>query len=133
MTSPPMSRSAFRTARPFPASGALSHCVNTPAVPPPTFETTNIANKTNVVFSEPVALSVVNGTVNITAASTGLTTLAFELPTGQDDHGPSFVHTPSGVATTYLGNSAADVTSVTGLGVAAGAILSLDGAAGDIR
>ena len=104
--------------------------VNTPAVPPPTFETTNIANKTNVVLAAAGAASVVNGTVNITAASTGLATLGFYLPTGQDNQ-VAFVNTPPGVVTSYIGSSAADITSVSGLGVAAGTTLGLNGAAGD--
>ena len=49
------------------------------------FETTNIANKTNVVFNTPaqaagVAGPGVNGLVNIPTVSAGLTTLTFNTP-----------------------------------------------------
>jgi len=100
--------------------------VNTPAVPPPTFETTNVANKTNIVFNTTTTTAGVNGIVNITTPSTLLSTLTFNTPTDQDNT-VSFVNTPPGVATFLNGGADEDVTNVTGKGVPAGTTLTVNG------
>jgi hypothetical protein len=91
--------------------------VNTPATPPPTFETTNVANKTNIIFNTTTTTAGVNGVVDITTASTGLATLAFNTKTGNDNE-VSFQNTPPGVTTSLVGGSDEDVTNVTGQGIA---------------
>ena len=101
--------------------------------PPPNGETTDLANKTNVVFEAPASLPVagvgLNGLVNIPLAPTGLGSLVFITATNADNN-VSFESTPPGVATSLLGGSANDVTNVTGLGVAATTMLELNGGAG---
>ena len=99
---------------------------NTPFTPPPTFETTNVANKTNIVFVTPGPTTGINGVVDIPTASTGLASLTFDTPTGGDNN-VSFLNTPPGVVTSLNGGSDEDVTNVTGLGVAAGTVLFLNG------
>lgn len=101
--------------------------VNTPAVPPATFETTSIANKTNVVFNTTTTTAGVTGRIDIATASTGLASLAFNTITGQDNT-VSLVNTPAGVAASLVGGSDEDVTNVSGAGVAAGTILQVNGA-----
>jgi hypothetical protein len=92
--------------------------VNTPAIPPPTFETTNVANKTNVIFNTTTTTAGVNGVVNVTAPTpTGLTTLTIHTLTGNDNQ-VSFQNTPPGVTTSLVGGSDEDVTNVTGQGIA---------------
>jgi large repetitive protein len=105
---------------------------NTPTPPTPlNFETTNVANKTNIVFNTPVATppTGITGVVNIPTASTGLTSLAFNTPTNADNT-VSFVATPPSVATSLVGGSAADVTNVTGKGLADSTTLMLNGGGG---
>jgi hypothetical protein len=114
---------------------------NTPPTPP-TFETTNVANKTNIVFNAPVKVDITNvmvGVVNIPTASTGLATLAFNTP-NTTNNTVSFVATPTpGVGTppftttSFVGGPGPDVTNVTGTGIAGvptSTALSLNGAAG---
>jgi hypothetical protein len=107
--------------------------VNTPVSPPPTFETTNVANKTNIVFNTPTPTVPGNqgliGVVNIPTPSTGLATIAFNTPTNADNT-VSFVATPAGVATSLVGGADNDTTNVTGTGVAVGTTLTLNGGAG---
>ncbi|MGA2497783.1 MAG: FG-GAP-like repeat-containing protein, partial [Tepidisphaeraceae bacterium] len=102
--------------------------VNTPAVPPPTFETTNIANKAFVVFNTTTTTNGLNGIVNITTPSTGLLSLTVNTPASQD-HAVSFLNTPPGVVTSLVGGSDEDITNVTGVGVAAGTVLFANGGA----
>jgi hypothetical protein len=99
--------------------------VNTPLVPPPTFETTNIANKTNVIFNTNTAAGI-TGVVNIDTPSTLLANLTFNTLT-DGDNTVRFTNTPPGVATSLNGGTDEDVTDVTGMGVAAGTVLSLNG------
>jgi hypothetical protein len=106
---------------------------NTPPVPPPTFETTNVANKTNIVFNtEPFvpgmpSLGIIS-VVNIPTASTGLATLTFNTPTPLDNT-TSFLNEPPGVVTSFNGSAEPDITNVTGVGVPLGTVLSLNGGA----
>ncbi len=108
--------------------------VNTPALlTPPTFETTNVANKTNIVFNTPTATfsgeSGIIGVVNIPTPSTGLASIAFNTPTNSDNI-VSFLATPPAVATSLGAGADEDVTNVTGLVVAAGTTLIVNGGAG---
>ncbi len=106
--------------------------VNTPTPPTPlNFETTTIANKANVVFNTPpLTLGVgpaVSGVVNIPTASTGLTSLTFNVPNDADNN-VSFLAVPNITGgTTYIGDGAHEATSVAGAGVAAGATLTVNG------
>ena len=104
---------------------------NTPFLPPPTFETTNVANKTNIVFnaSAPDHPPASIGIVDIPVPSTGLATLTFNT-NNAGDNTVSFLNTPPGVVTSLTGGADEDVTNVTGLGVADGTVLFLNGAAG---
>jgi large repetitive protein len=99
--------------------------VNTPAIPPPTFETTNVANKTNITFNTTAGVGLI-GVVNITTPSTGLATLTFNTITNGKNE-VSFINTPPGVVTTLNGGTDEDVTNVTGQGVAASTTLFLNG------
>jgi Bacterial Ig-like domain len=103
--------------------------VNTPAIPsPPTFETTNIANKNFVDFNTPGGGPGIIGVVDITTPSTGLLALTFNLLTNGDN--TVFVqNTPPGVVSSVNGGADEDTTNVTGLGVAAGTVLFLNGGA----
>jgi large repetitive protein len=92
----------------------------------PTFETTNVANKPNIVFNTPNSGVGLVGVVNVTTASTGLAALTFNTNTGGDNT-VSFVATPPGVVTALDGGTEEDVTNVTGLGVSAGTTLLLNG------
>ncbi len=104
--------------------------VNTPVSAPPTFETTNIANKTNVVFNTPFDGYPRGhqrgrqhpGSIDRTDDP------RVQHPTGGDDS-VTFTATPAGVATSLVGSSDQDVTNVSGLGVAAGTTLVLNGGA----
>ena len=91
---------------------------NTPATLPPTFEMTNVANKTNIVFNTTVTGTPANvvGVVNVPTASPGLASLMFNTPTS-GTNAVSFVATPPSVATSLAGGPAQDVTNVTGTGV----------------
>ena len=102
---------------------------NTPFAPPPTFETTDIANKNFVTFNTPGPTTGINGTVDVPIPSDGLLSLTFNTPTGGDNN-VSFVNTPPGVVTSLNGGSDEDVTNVTGLGVADGTVLFLNGGGG---
>jgi hypothetical protein len=100
--------------------------VNTPPPPfGPTFETTNIANKTNVTFNT-TTTSGVNGVVNVTTPSTGLATLSFNMVTNGDNQA-NVVNTPPGVVTTVNGGTDEDTANVTGQGIPAGTTLFLNG------
>ena len=105
---------------------------STPTPPTPTnFETTDIANKSFVVFNTPPLIpgsagAGVSGTVNVPIPSDGLLSLTFNTPTGGDNN-VAFVNTPPGVVTSLFGGSDEDVTSVIGLGVADGTVLFLNG------
>ena len=101
---------------------------NTPALPPPTFETTDIANKNFVTFNTPDIHpgAGINGVVNVPIPSDGLLSLTFNTTTSGDNN-VSFVNTPPGVVTSLNGGTDEDVTNVTGLGVAAGTVLFLNG------
>ncbi len=103
---------------------------NTPAVPPPTFETTNIANKNFVVLNTPLVAppTGLTGVVNITTPSTGLLSLMFNTPTDADNQ-VGFLDTPPGVVTSLNGGADEDTTDVAGNGVAAGTVLFLNGGA----
>jgi hypothetical protein len=103
---------------------------NTPFVPPPTFETTDIANKNFVTFNAnaPGSPAGINGTVDVPTASDGLLSLTFNTLNAGDDT-VSFVNTPPGVVTSLNGGADEDVTNVTGLGVADGTVLFLNGGA----
>ena len=90
---------------------------NTPTPPTPlNFETTTVANKTNIVFNTTTAAGI-TGTVNIPTPSTGLATMTFNTPTG-GDNAVSFVNTPPGVVTSLFGGSDEDATNVAGAGIA---------------
>jgi hypothetical protein len=102
---------------------------NTPVTPPPTFETTNLANKTNIIFIAPDKGKALKGVVNIPTPSAGLATLTFNTP-GNADNTVSVIATPPGVATALNGGPEEDVTNVTGKGVAAGTTLTLNGGLG---
>ena len=70
---------------------------NTPASPPPTFETTTVANKTNVTFTTMFSGTGIIGVVNIPVASTGLATLTFNTPNdGHQRPGRFLQHPASG-------------------------------------
>ncbi len=102
----------------------------TPATPT-NFETTTISNKTNVVFNTPSIIPIfpgdgLNGVVDLPTASTGLASLTFNTNTNADN-AVSFLATPAGVVTTLNGSTDEDLTNVTGLGIASGTTLSLDG------
>jgi len=104
---------------------------NTPATPPPTFETTNVANKANIVFNTPFTGTplAITGVVNIPTTTTGVTALA-SLTFNTDNNGDktvSFVATPPGVVTSFFSGLDVNVTNVTGKGVAAGTTLLLNG------
>lgn len=99
------------------------------SLPPGGFETTNVANKTNVVFNASNVFLGVNGTVNITTPSTGLASLQFNTFNAAPNF-ISFVNVPAGVATSYNGSVANDTTDVDGVGVPAGVTLTLNGGAG---
>jgi hypothetical protein len=104
---------------------------NTPATPPPTFETTNVANKTNIVFNtEPAIPGVptlgITSVVNIPTASTGLASLTFNTPT-PDENITSFLNEPPGVVTSFNGSASPDITNVAGVGVPSGTVLFLNG------
>ena len=104
----------------------------TPATPL-NFETTTIANKGNVIFNTPPAAGSsagVSGVVNIPTASTGLTSLTFNMPTSGDNT-VSFLALPAGIPTALNGGTDEDVTNVTGAGVGAGTTLSLNGGPSD--
>ena len=106
--------------------------LSTPALPAgENFETTNIANKTNVVFNTPpqvagVAGPGLSGLVDIPMASTGLTTLTINTPNAGDNN-VAFGELPAAVTTSYFGGGDEELASVTGEGVTAGTILELDG------
>ena len=104
---------------------------NTPIVPPPTFETTDIANKNFVTFNanNPGSSAGLTGVVNVPTASDGLLSLTFNT-LNAGDNTVSFVNTPPGVVTSLNGGADEDVTNVTGLGVPAGTVLFLNGGAG---
>jgi hypothetical protein len=101
---------------------------NTPMVGPPTFETTNVANKTNIVFNTPNVHpgAGLTGVVNVATASTGLSSLTFNTPTSGANT-VKFLNTPPAVVTTLNGVTDGNVTNVTGTGVAAGTTLTLNG------
>jgi hypothetical protein len=102
---------------------------NTPSTPPPTFETTDIANKTNVVFNTPDKGKGLTGLVDIPTASAGLASLTFNTPANGDNQ-VTFVNTPPGVATSLNAGPEEDVTRVIGKGVPAGTTLVLNGGQG---
>jgi hypothetical protein len=100
---------------------------NTPATPPPTFETTDVANKTHIIFNTPDKGAAVTGVVNIPTASAGLANLTFNIPANADNT-VSFIATPpSPVATALNGGPEEDITNVTGKGVPTGTTLTLNG------
>ncbi len=106
-----------------------------PPIPPSSgnFETTDIANKSFVTFNTPPVIPIgiptlgQTGTVNIPIASTELLSLTFNTPTALENT-MSFINTPPGVVTSFNGSAEPDITNVTGLGVADGTVLFLDGA-----
>jgi hypothetical protein len=107
------------------------------AATPPTplnFETTDIANKANVVLNTPPAIPpvagpAVNGLIDLPSGASGLSTLTInELNTGNNN--VSFTALPGTVGTTYNGGNADDTTFVAGRGVASGNTLTLNGGAG---
>ena len=106
--------------------------IPTPASPL-NFETTDVLNKVNVVFNTPTPVAGQPGTgvfglVNIPTASAGLSTLTFNVSTGNNNT-VDFVATPAAVVTTLNGSTASDITNVAGTGVAAGTTLTLNGGA----
>ena len=103
---------------------------NTPSTPPPTFETTNVANKTNITFNTTVPIAGINGVVNIPMASTGLATLTFNTPTRAATTTGQLLNTPPGVVTTLNGGTGERRHERHGQGVAAGTTLFLNGGAG---
>ena len=92
--------------------------VNTPALPPPTFETTNVANKTNIVFNTPPFAGTplaITGVINIPTASTGLASLTFNT----DNNGDKTINidnTPNGIATNVNGQGGLDTINVNSTG-----------------
>ncbi len=98
--------------------------VNTPAVQPPTFETTNVANKTNIVFNTTTTAGV-NGIVNITTPSTGLASLAFNMSPNNDVVNLNAL--PGGIA--FLLNSGGGTDVVNVLSAAPGSTIDIDGGA----
>jgi hypothetical protein len=101
---------------------------NTPASGAPTFQPTDIANKSNVSFTTMATVGL-DGTVNIPVASAGLASLTFNTP-NDSQNGVTFAATPSGVVTALIGGTNEDSTTVDGAGVAAGTVLQLKGGAG---
>jgi hypothetical protein len=103
---------------------------NTPATPPPTFETTNVANKTNIVFNTPSAGTplAITGVINIPTAAAGLQSLQFNVGNGNDQ--VTVTATPSianfGVA---LGTGN-DTVNINGFGLAAGPVYQFNGGPG---
>ncbi len=101
---------------------------------PPGFETTYIANKTNVTFNAPPEVAGepgngLTGTVDVPISSTGLASLTFN--TGNDgNNAVSLVDVPPGLNTSLSGGTEADIVDVTGLGVANGTTLELNGGPG---
>jgi hypothetical protein len=108
---------------------------STPTPPfPANFETTDIANKNFVTFNTPpetpgTAGPGVIGTVNVPIASNGLLSLTFNTPL-DGENAVSLINTPPGVVASLNGGSDVDVSNVTGLGVAAGTVLFLNGGPG---
>ncbi|MDR3662166.1 MAG: hypothetical protein P4L86_17595, partial [Mycobacterium sp.] len=102
------------------------------STPPAQFTTTNISNKTNVVFNSNNTLIGQTGVVNIPTAWTvgpnPLTNLTFNTLNAANNL-VSFIATPPNVVTSLNGGTATDVTNVTGTGVAPGTTLKLDGGA----
>jgi hypothetical protein len=100
---------------------------------PPGYETTSVANKTNITFGIPQqffsVVAGVRGVVDIPVASSGLATLTFGAITSGTNT-ISFVNSPPGVVTAYNGGPNDDATSVTGRGVPVGTTLDVDGGAG---
>ena len=96
---------------------------NTPAdLSAPTFETTNVANKTNIVFNTPNAALGIDGLINIPTASTGLSptgSLAFNVTTSGDSVA-NIEATPGGVATTVTMGTGNDLVMVDGPGLPTG-------------
>ncbi|HZZ42239.1 MAG TPA: hypothetical protein VFE58_04835 [Tepidisphaeraceae bacterium] len=102
--------------------------VNTPTAPPPTFETTDVSNKASIIFNA-ITDQGLNGVVDISVPSDGLTSLTFNTPNSHED-AVHFLNTPSGIATALVGGSDEDTTTVTGTGVSSGTTLLLNGGAG---
>ncbi len=95
----------------------------TPAAPL-SFETTIIANKTNVVFNTPPQVAGETGpglgaSVNIPTASAGLQTLTINTP-GTAGNNVALDELPSSVVTTYNGGGG-ETTRITGAGISAAA------------
>ena len=98
---------------------------------PANFETTDIKNKVNVTFNTPALFGGLPGTaaygqINIGTKSAGLTTLTFNMVTGNNNT-VDIVATPAGVATTLNDSTASDTINVDGTGVAASTNLVLYG------
>ena len=91
---------------------------NTPATPPPTFETTNVANKTNIVFNTPPFSDTplaITGVINIPTASTGLASLTFNT-NNNGDKTINIDNTPNGVTTDVNGPGGVDTINVNSTG-----------------
>ena len=101
---------------------------STPGSGAPQFETTDIANKTNVIFNTNQTLGL-SAVVNIPTASTGLTSLTFNALTNGNNH-ITIAALPAGVSTVFNSGTGDDVTNVTGTGIAAGTNLTLTGGDG---
>jgi hypothetical protein len=104
--------------------------IPTPASPL-NFATTDIFNKVHVVFNTPVPVTGqpgdgLYGLVNIPTAPEGMTSLTFNVSTGNNNT-VEFLATPSKVITTLNGSTAHDTTNVTGLNVAERTTLTLNG------
>lgn len=102
--------------------------LNTPATGPATFETTNIANKTNVIFNTNQTLGL-TAVVNIPTASAGLSTLTFNALTNSEND-ITISALPAGVASAFNSGTGNDVLNVTGAGVPSGTTLTLNGGIG---
>jgi large repetitive protein len=92
------------------------------------FETTDIANKNFVTFDVESTLGM-SAVVNIPTPSTGLLSMTYNTSTSGENT-QTFTNTPPGIVTSLVGGTDQDVTSVTGLGVADGTVLFLNGDAG---
>jgi hypothetical protein len=104
---------------------------NTPSNPSTaTFETTTVANKGTIIFNAPNQGNTgLTGTIDIPIASTGLTTLGFNIYANSGNQ-IAVTALPAGVATSLYSGPAADITNITGAGVPSGTTLTMTGGAG---
>jgi hypothetical protein len=102
---------------------------NTPTSGTVSFETTNFANKTNVVIDLPNQNSAVLGNIDIPTPSTGLASLTVNFE-NSDDNLVNVIALPPGISTTINEGGGNDLTEIDGAQVPTGTILTLSGGAG---